>query len=71
MFEVEAGVERPARSGRRRFPFDTMAVDESFLAPPEWATRARNAAAQHKRLHPGWDYVTKHETNGLRIWRTA
>jgi hypothetical protein len=33
--------------------------------------RARVAAAQYKHKNPGWDYCTRAEGDGLRIWRTA
>ncbi len=71
MFKIEAGIERPEVKGRRTFPFSSMSVDESFLVPLDWAQRARNAAAHFKRTHPGWDYVTKYEVDGLRLWRIA
>jgi hypothetical protein len=49
-----------------------MKVGESFYVQGNYAKRARLAAsARKRRLYPEWDYVTRKEGDGIRIWRTA
>lgn len=72
MFEVSKSVPPPkgaSRGGRKRYPFDTMQPGQSFFVSELEAFRARTAAAAWKRRHPGWEYQTKAEEGGLRIWR--
>jgi len=61
----------PARGRPAIYPFGRMKVGDSFLVMADRAPRARLAAAAHKRLHPGWDYMSRKEGGCVRIWRTA
>ena len=53
-------------------PLATMGVGQSFFVDGVTGGHAtREAVAQYKRRHPGWDYTTRREGAGLRVWRTA
>jgi hypothetical protein len=65
------------------FPFGEMAIGDSFLVPKSQTNRARQEAVKFKWFirsakHPsqgptieGWDYTSRSEAAGLRVWRTA
>jgi hypothetical protein len=76
MFKLEDGVPLPAHTRRghgrpAKYPFLEMGVGQSFLAPKEDAERVGAAAKIWKRRHAGWDYVTRTDESGIRVWRTA
>jgi hypothetical protein len=76
MFSIETNVPPPAfhanSPGRRAvYPFAALQVGDSFLATGEHARRAGGAAKIWKRRHPGWDYTTRVEKGGTRVWRMA
>lgn len=80
MFVVETGVPMPASKpkpiiseGRyMKYPFKSMKRGDSFLAPAEFAERARDAAKHWRSRHPGWDHFYKMQKDGgVRIWRVA
>ena len=76
MFRVITDIPPPGKIsiGQRRegpkYPFQSMPVGGSFFVPLQ-DPRPRMAASQFKRRNPGWDYVTKKEAGGYRLWRTA
>lgn len=75
MFKVSSRVEIPAHAGMGRptiYPFAKMAVGDSFEVPAGEAKKARVAANNWKRPHPGWSYTTRTQDDGsVRIWRIA
>lgn len=75
MFEIEKHAPIPNnRAGRGRpaiYPFGLLQVGDSFLVDADAAGHARLAASAWKRNHPGWNYVSRAETSGVRFWRTA
>ncbi len=74
MPEIESGVPIPGlrRPGAKsRWMFETMEVGDSFSAVKEDAARVRLAASARKREHPGWDYTTRKDGDGIRLWRVA
>lgn len=67
--ELTSAYPAPLSSGRgrpMRYPFHLMRVGESFLTDK----RGQYAVAKWKLNHPGWDYVTRSEGDGFRVWRT-
>lgn len=74
MLEVESTVNIPQGTGRGRpsvYPFERMDVGDSFLVPSDRGMKARLAASAWKRNHSGWDYTSRQDVDGVRIWRTA
>jgi hypothetical protein len=68
---IEKGVPLPAPRGNLMYPFDTMAIGDSFTVTPDKRPGLSVAAAQYKRNHKGWDYTTRMQASGLvRVWRT-
>ena len=61
----------PRRPKKQFLPWGDLAVGQSFLVDGARGDAARQAASQHKRRHPGWDYTSRREGAGLRVWRTA
>lgn len=74
-YDTDCNVAMPAaqvwRSRRCTYPFEKMAVGESFFAAAEDGTRAWNAARAYARRHAGWAYTARREGGGVRIWRVA
>lgn len=54
-----------ARANASRF--HSMGVGQSFLG----TNSDKVGAASFKHRHPGWDYTSQVEGDGVRIWRTA
>ncbi len=77
MFSIETDIQIPAVTGRSSagrpsiYPFGELSIGDSFLVPKSIAHKARIAAGAWKARRPGWDYMTRAEAGGLRIWRTA
>mgnify|MGYP000511689534 FL=1 len=74
MFYIDKSVAAPAKPGvgrPARYPFASMMPGDSFLVGQVDAQRARLAASAWKRRFPGFDYTTRAEDGGLRVWRTA
>lgn len=72
--DLDRPIPAPIKGGGRPaiYPFDDMPVGGSFFVPQCGdGENARLAAAARKRRHPGWDYTSRQEKGGVRIWRTA
>lgn len=75
MLKIEKGVPiwpalRGRPRGRTKYPFDSMAVGDSFFS--EGATRnymARSCAEARLRL--GWQFSMRKTDGGYRVWRVA
>jgi hypothetical protein len=68
IFDETVPIPEKSTAGRpTKYKFHEMKVGMSFRGDH----RARVAAAQYKHKNPGWDYYTRAEGDGLRIWRTA
>jgi hypothetical protein len=68
-YKVESGVPLPAKGNARRcFPFAEMKVGDSFVAAHIGCVAA---AGVWKKRNPGWDYTSRKQNGGFRIWRTA
>lgn len=73
MYKIMSDIEIPrSRVGRPfKYPFRNMQIGESIFVAVDDIVLARAAAGQYKRAHPGWDYVSRSDDGGGRIWRTA
>jgi hypothetical protein len=72
MVDIVDTVPLPEKRVRAsRYPWSSMSVGQSFFIEGAMAQSVRETAAQYKRRHPGWDYTTRREGAGLRVWRTA
>lgn len=66
----DIGGPSPKGGGRRpRYPFLEMKPGQSFLVPERRAHAAATAASYFKARTPGWDYTTRREPSGVRIYR--
>ena len=67
-FKIEKGVPVPPRNGGRgapeKYPFSSMEVGDSFLAPEKAQSSTQSAG---KRL--GMKFTSRKEADGVRIWR--
>lgn len=70
-YEVERGVEIAGKRDYGHYPWEQLRIGDSFLVPPEKASRARRAAYMRtKRTHEV--FATRTQTDGsLRIWRVG
>lgn len=75
-FKIESTAPMPAIGRRRKYPFPTMKVGDSFfVARPKGLTlvslrcRLSVAARYHRSVDPKFNYATRAENNGIRIWR--
>jgi hypothetical protein len=72
-FEIEAGRPVPETRGRaRKYPFDRMAVGDSFFAPEPGPYGMRSAAHWY-RTHrcPDFRVTIRKEGHGFRLWRVG
>jgi hypothetical protein len=75
-FKIEDNVPTPAARGYRKYPFDDMAVGNSFFVGCAQVdseaehTRISNAAwrAGHKK---GKKFTVRTVEGGIRVWRVA
>ncbi len=71
-FIIETGIPVP-RSGSGRpakYPWHTMDPGQSVYISDERAN-ARNSLFHYKSKRPGQQWTTRHEGDGLRVWRLA
>jgi hypothetical protein len=62
----------PPQVGRPpTYPFAAMEIGDSFLMRIEAKDRVREAAQAWRRRHEGWNYRTRIEADGIRVWRIA
>jgi hypothetical protein len=64
---VSAGVPMPRARGGRKFPFDRMAVGDSFETRDD---HVRNAAYMHG-VRNGQKFAARKANGVLRCWRVA
>lgn len=73
-FKIVSDLLPPSRKASGRpavYPWNTLAVGDSFWVPAEIRAKTQIAASAWKSRHPGWDYVSRREGAGSRIWRTS
>lgn len=69
-FEVEAGVEMPARRSRSsKYPFMQMDVGDSFGIQADAISRVRGAVANFVKSHEAKFSVRTLEDGTARVWR--
>lgn len=68
---VDFSVPVPTTDRPSRYPLGRLEIGQSFLLSKEDDKRGRVAACQYKFRHPGWNYRTRQEAGGTRVWRTA
>ena len=54
-----------------RFPFESMEVRDSFLAPNDPQPLVAAYARAFARKHPGWKFTTRKTSEGTRCWRIS
>jgi len=78
-FELSKNVPAPGRrggAGNAKFPLREMEIGHSFHMPfgsnpMNERSVLSNALAAFKLRNPGWDYTTRKDDTGVRVWRTA
>lgn len=74
---IEKGIERPkvrrrVGSNEQKYPFfERMEVGDSiyFKADEIRPVTILNAANRHRKRNPTWQYSSRSDANGVRIWR--
>ena len=72
MFEIDKGVEIPAKRARRRnYPFREMEVGDSFFVPTD---KPANVSASicgcvRSSRYPGKRFTSRKVEGGVRCWR--
>lgn len=70
--KIERGIPMPNNSkGARKFPFAEMEVGDSFAAPSDKITSARQSAVAFGKYHGIKFSCRKQEDGSIRIWRVA
>lgn len=73
-FEIEKGVPIPPSQqglGRQRYPFNRMAVGDSFTVPSDDSNRVRSAASAYAKQHR-IGLTCRRESDGrVRVWRVS
>lgn len=73
MFKIEKGVEAPAGTKRRKYPFQDMDIGDSFFI--EDASPRHNhqiyAAASYAGSRHGKTFTVRTVEGGYRVWRLA
>lgn len=59
----------PKVRARHTYPFTEMKVGDSIFI--DNVVNGRLAVQAYKRRHEGWNYATRVEGSGVRVWRTA
>lgn len=72
MFKLTSSVPVPAVAKGRpcKYPFNTMKVGQSFLAPRYLQRSLRVLVSYHKRRGRG-EFTCRTTPEGIRVWRTA
>lgn len=60
-------IPKDSRGGKLKYPFDKMAIGDSFFS---LSKSARGAATIYGRRHE-MKFSSREENNGVRIWRVA
>jgi hypothetical protein len=70
--KLETNIPIPLdRSGSKVYSFEKMKVGNSFVVPFNQVAGLRASAAYYKVRHRGFDYTTRKEVDGLRLWCTS
>lgn len=70
MFKLTSSVPVPGKDRPFKYPFNTMQVGQSFLAPLYLRHNMRVLVSYHKRRGRG-DFTCRVTPEGIRVWRTA
>ena len=72
MFKLTSNVPIPASARGRpcKYPFNTMKVGQSFLAPLHLRHNMMVLVSYHKRKGRG-EFTCRTTPEGIRVWRTA
>jgi hypothetical protein len=73
-FLIESNVPVPETRGRStglQFPFEQMQIGDSFFLEKEKIATARTAADSYRKRHPEWDFTTRKDGEGCRLWRVT
>ena len=69
-WKIERGVKMPTRRQHAtKYPFEEMAVGDSFEMPHEQVARIRSAAAAWGKDHSGAKFAVRIMGTTARIWR--
>ena len=76
MYEIEKGVPLPELNGANqpiKYPWEKLAVGDSFLVPAGTVQRSsvHAATARANRAHPDRRFITRAVDGGTRVWRIA
>ena len=70
MYEIEKGIPAPpARNYYLRYPWDAMAVGDSFFVPDDKRSSVRSAASKRNQLNNGKRFISRAVEGGVRVWR--
>ena len=70
MIEIEKNIPIP-QSNKFSYPFDKMAVGDSFIITRDKTSTIQWAIQRYKSLHKGTAFITRKEQDGRRVWRVA
>ena len=70
---VESGIPIPARPkpANARYPFDELAVGDSFPVPGDVTPNAMRATARYHAKKLGRAFTVRTDGASYRLWRTA
>lgn len=74
MIEIEKGIPIPEKKRRQyesKYPFRSMAVDDSFFTKTAKANLRCSMRAAEKRIGGGVKFDSRPEEDGYRVWRIA
>lgn len=69
MINIEHNIPIPTSPRARLYRFEDMKIGDSFFATNR--VSVRTSAAQYKRRNLGWNFRTRQEGEGIRVWCTA
>lgn len=69
-FKIEKGVPAPTdgRNGKAKYPWREMEVGDSFFIPGITSTVLGGSIANARR-RTGFEFVSRNEGGGVRVWR--
>lgn len=70
MITVETDVPLPKMALATFYPWQSMAVGDSFLFP-EWVNFPCETARAYSRAHKPKDFIARKTREGYRCWRIA
>jgi len=56
---------------QRVYPFNDMRAGDSFFVSGKSRSSISGAVSMFKRRHPGWNFATRPEGDGVRVWCLA